>query len=123
MRVALPGAMKWSRRPLRREPRRRLIVQNAEDQRAPDPALLRALARAHDFCERLTQYPDLSAHDIARAEGVSAAYIYATLRLAWLAPDIVDAIVNGRQPSRLTTKKLIRLAAPTYLSVGRSSAR
>ena len=48
-----------------------MIVQNTENQRAPDPALLRALARAHDFRERLTQDPDLSAHDIARTAGVS----------------------------------------------------
>jgi hypothetical protein len=89
----------------------RMVVQTVEDQRAPDPALLRALARAHDFRERLTQNPDLSAHDIARGENVTAAYIYATLRLAWLAPDITDAIVNGRQPPRLTAKKLFRLAA------------
>jgi site-specific DNA recombinase len=88
----------------------RMIVQNVEDQRAPDPALLRVLARAHDFRERLAQDPDLSAHDIARAEGVSAADIYATLRLAWLAPDIVEAIVNGRQPSRLTATELFRLS-------------
>ena len=88
----------------------RMIIQNAEDQRAPDPALLRALARAHDFRERMMQNPHLSAHDIARAEGVSAAYIYATLRLAWLAPDIVDAIVNGRQPTRLTATELFRLS-------------
>ncbi len=88
----------------------RMIVQNTENQRAPDPALLRAIARAHDFRERLMRDPRLSAHDIARAEGVSAAYIYATLRLAWLAPDIVEAIVNGRQPSRLTATELFRLS-------------
>ena len=51
--------------------------------------------------------PHLSAHDIARTEGVSAAYIYATLRLA---PDIVEAIVNGRQPPRLTATELFRLS-------------
>ena len=88
----------------------RMVVQSSEDQRAPDPALLRALARAHDFRERLTKNPNLTAHDIARAEGVTAAYIYATLRLAWLAPDIVEAIVNGRQPSRLTATELFRLS-------------
>ena len=60
--------------------------------------------------ERLMRAPHLSAHDIARAEGVSAAYIYATLRLAWLAPDIVEAIVNGRQPKRLTATELFRLS-------------
>ncbi|MEP0324707.1 hypothetical protein [Bauldia litoralis] len=33
------------------------------------------------------------------------------MRLPWLAPDITDAIVNGRQPPRLTAQKLIRLSA------------
>ena len=88
----------------------RMVVQGTENQRAPDPALLRALARAHDFRERLIRDPRLSAHDIARTEGVSAAYIYVTLRLAWLAPDIVEAIVNGRQLSRLTATELFRLS-------------
>ena len=60
--------------------------------------------------------PHLSAHDIARAEGVSAAYIYATLRLAWLAPDIIEAMVNGRQPSRLTATELFRLSGHLPLS-------
>ena len=87
-----------------------MMVQSTENQRDPDLALLRALARAHDFRERLMRDPRLSAHDIARAEGVSAAYIYATLRLVWLAPDITDATVNGRQPPWLTAKELFRLA-------------
>jgi hypothetical protein len=43
----------------------RTVIENAENQRAPDPALLRALVRAHDFRERLMQNPALSAHDIA----------------------------------------------------------
>ena len=33
-----------------------------------------------------------------------------TLRLAWLAPDITEAIVSGRQPSRLTATELFRLS-------------
>ena len=98
-----------------------MIVQSTEGQRVPDPALLRALARAHDFRERLMQDPNLSAHDIARAEGVSAATIYATLRLAWLAPDIVEAIVNGRQPPRLTATELFRLSG--HLPLGWSQQR
>jgi hypothetical protein len=85
--------------------------RNVPDQRVPDPALLRVFARAHDFRERLTQDPGHSAHDSARAENVTAAYIYATLRLAWLAPDITEAIANGRPPRQLTAQMLFRLAA------------
>jgi len=40
----------------------------------------------------------LSVHDIAREERMTAAYIYMLLRLPWLAPDITTAIVNGQQP-------------------------
>jgi site-specific DNA recombinase len=36
---------------------------------------------------------------------------YTLLRLPWLAPDITNAIVNGRQPRQLNAKKLMRLTA------------
>ncbi len=93
----------------------RMVVQNAGDERPPDPALLRVLARSHDIQTRLTQNPDLSVHDIAHGENVSAALYLLILRLPWLAPDITDAIVNGRQPPRLTARKLIRLS--THLPI------
>jgi hypothetical protein len=89
----------------------RMVVQNSDDQRSPDPSLLRILARAHDIQTRLTQSPDLSVHDVARGEQVTAAYIYSILRLPWLAPDIATAIVNGRSPQQLTAKRLMRLSA------------
>jgi site-specific DNA recombinase len=70
--------------------------------------LLRVVARAQT---RLAQNTSLTVHDISREEQVTAAYIYALLRLAWLAPDITTAIVNGRQPPQLKAKKLMRLTA------------
>ena len=45
------------------------------------------------------------------SRGVSAGYLYALLRLPWLAPDIITAIVNGRQPLQLNAMKLMRLTA------------
>ena len=42
---------------------------------------------------------------------VTAAYIYTLLRLPWLAPDIITAVVNGRQPPQLNAKKLMRVTA------------
>ena len=42
-------------------------------------------------------------------ERVSAAYVYRLLRLPSLAPDIITAIINGKNPSQLTAKKLMRL--------------
>ncbi len=88
-----------------------MLVENADDQAAADPSLLRIIARAHDIQERLSQNTELTVHDIAREERVTAAYIYSLLRLPWLAPDITTAIVNGRQPPQLNAKTLMRKAA------------
>jgi site-specific DNA recombinase len=89
----------------------RMLVEGADDQTAADPSLLRVIARAHDFHGRLSQNTDLTVHDIAREERVTAAYIYMLLRLPWLAPDITTAIVNGRQPQQLSAKTLMRKAS------------
>jgi hypothetical protein len=88
-----------------------MLVENSDDQTAADPSLLRIIARAHDIQERLIQNTDLTVHDIAREEEVSGAYVYCLLRLPSLAPDIVTAIINGRNPPQLTAKKLMRLTA------------
>jgi site-specific DNA recombinase len=71
--------------------------------------LLRIIARAHHVQGRLSQNPKLKVHDIAREEHVSAAYLYALLRLPWLAPDITTAIMNGRKPPQLSAQTLMRL--------------
>ena len=87
----------------------RMLVENANDQTAADPSLLKIIARAHHIQARLIHNTKLTMHDIAREEQVSAAYIYSLLRLPWLAPDITTAIVNGRKPPQLTAKTLMRL--------------
>jgi site-specific DNA recombinase len=58
---------------------------------------------------RLIQDPNLTVHDVARDEKVSSAHLYTNLRLAWLAPDIIASIVNGRRPPQLNAKSLLRL--------------
>jgi site-specific DNA recombinase len=89
----------------------RMLVENSDDHTAADPSLLRIIARAHDIQGRLSQNTQLTVHDIAREEQVTAAYIYTLLRLPWLAPDITTAIVNGRQPQQFNAKVLMRKAS------------
>jgi DNA invertase Pin-like site-specific DNA recombinase len=89
----------------------RMLIENSDDQTAADPSLLRIIARAHDIQERLIRNTEMTVHDIAREEHVSAAYIYNLLRLPWLAPDITTAIVNGRQPQQLNAMILMRRAS------------
>ena len=87
----------------------RMLVENTDDQTTADPGLLRIVARAHEIQERLTQDTDLTVHMVASQERVSANYFYRLLRLPTLAPDIITAIVNGKNPPQLTAKKLMRL--------------
>lgn len=101
--LTAPARLKRSGREMR------MVVANGDDQRAPDPSLLRVIARAHNIQAQLAQNAELTVHDIARAEGVSSAYVYSLLRLPWLAPDITTAIVNGLNPPQLTAKKLMQL--------------
>ena len=87
----------------------RMLVENSADQTNADPGLLRIVARAHDIQARLTQDTELTVHMIARQERVSANYVYRLLRIPSLAPDIITAIINGKNPPQLTAKKLMRL--------------
>jgi site-specific DNA recombinase len=52
----------------------------------------------------LAQDTNLTVHDIARQEHITAGYIYILLRLRWLAPDITTTIINGRQPPQLNAR-------------------
>jgi site-specific DNA recombinase len=88
----------------------KMLVENTDDQTEADPALLRIVARAHDIQERLMQKSGLTLHAIASQEQVTPGYVSRLLRLSSLAPDIVAAIVNGKNPPQLTAKKLMRLA-------------
>ena len=87
----------------------RMLVENTDDQTIADPGLLRIVARAHEIQERLMQNTDLTVHITASQERVSANYVYRLLRLPTLAPDIITAVVNGKNPPQLTAKKLMRL--------------
>ena len=45
--------------------------------------------------------------DLARAKGVNATYVSRILRLTLLAPDIVEAIIDGRQPAGVQLEDLL----------------
>jgi hypothetical protein len=85
----------------------RLVI---EGNRAPAPradlALLKAVARAHHWSDELLSGRVPSIAKIAERERVSARYVRRLMRLAFLAPKIVEMIAAGRQPSELTAEAL-----------------
>jgi len=54
----------------------------------------------------------LSISDIARSEGADVGDVSRSLQLAFLAPDLVEAILNGTQPVALTCERLKRADLP-----------
>ena len=73
-----------------------------------DPALIKALARAFRWRRMLEEGRYASIRELAAAEGVDRAYVGRALHLTLLAPDLVEAILDGRQPPELTLPALMR---------------
>ena len=80
----------------------RLVVDDGSEPANVDPVLVRLLLRAHAIRTRLLQDPSLPLKEIAAEEGIST-----LLRLAFLAPNIVTAILNGRHSPQLTANRLM----------------
>ena len=85
----------------------RLVVPGARPDAKPNPSLVRLLLRAFAIQDQLKQDSQLTLTSIAKAEDVSPSYVTRLLRLSYLAPDIVAAIVDGRQPLELTAHRLM----------------
>lgn len=74
----------------------------------PNETLIRAIRRAWGWQQRLLDEPGMTLRRIAAAEGISDRYVGALIRLGFLAPDIVEAILDGRQPVELELQHLLR---------------
>ncbi len=89
----------------------RLVLDGPDKGEAPanpDPRLIRCVVQAHAWFDDLKQGRVATLSDIARSEGVSDRHTSQVLPLAFLAPDITEAILAGRQPPELTAEKLIK---------------
>lgn len=77
---------------------------------APDPVLKKTLAEAHAWARALRGGTSLT--EIARKTGRSEPYIRTRIPLAFLAPRIQEAILDGHQPPDLSVAQLIRDGIP-----------
>jgi hypothetical protein len=75
----------------------------------PDQPLITLIAQAHHWLERLTTGSVASVFELAAEEEVDKNKISRALRFAYLAPDITQAILEGRQPVELTADRMRRL--------------
>ncbi|MBF0185846.1 MAG: hypothetical protein HQM06_15865 [Magnetococcales bacterium] len=88
--IAPPGAPDWAPPPP-----------------TPHQAMLRALGRAHRWLKMLESGHVASMRELAEQEKIDSSYMSRILRLTLLAPDIIRAILDGRQPESLTLADLL----------------
>ena len=82
----------------------------------PNHALIRAIVRSHTWVEKLKAGKSVS--DITASEGISEGRLWKRIRLAFLSPKLVTAILDGTTGQELTIKKLSAKDTP---SIGRPS--
>ena len=97
---------------LQRRGGRRLIMMPggvATPARKPsrNETLVKALVRAHRWRRRIESGRAKSITDLAEQEGVTDAYVCRLLPLTCLAPEIVEAILDGRQPKGLRLAEML----------------
>ena len=97
----------------RRGGRKRIVAPDGSDivptsKPQPDSTLVKALARAWRWQKLLDTGVYSSVTEISEAEGINKSYISRILRLALMAPDIIEAILGGRADQSLMLERLER---------------
>jgi DNA invertase Pin-like site-specific DNA recombinase len=77
-----------------------------------DPSLVDLMRRAHRYLALITDGSERTLKEVAVMSGTDASEISRLLPLAFLAPKMVEKILNGTQPVELTTLKLSRAELP-----------
>ena len=87
----------------------RLLIENAAAPTRPDEKLVELVVQAHRWFDALKSGATASVHEISARDHINAGDVSRILPLAFLAPDIVEAILDGRQPTELTAARLKRM--------------
>ncbi|MGE3512819.1 MAG: hypothetical protein AB7N65_28485 [Vicinamibacterales bacterium] len=79
-----------------------------------DNTMVKALARAFRWRKLLETGVYATVEEIAAAERINSSYVSRVLRLTLLAPDVVEAILDGRQPGGMQLKELLVSLPPEW---------
>lgn len=94
---------------IRRGGRKEIVLPaGAVEPRRTDNTLVRALGRAFRWKRLLDSGACLTIAEVAEREGFAMSYVSRLLQLTLLAPDIVEAILDGRQGPEVTLAGLLR---------------
>jgi len=85
----------------------RLLIDSADAaRRAPDHSLYRLLAQAYRYNEMVMRGSGKTIAQLAAEAGVCGPYFSRVLRLSFLAPEVVKAVLRDRHPLELSAKQL-----------------
>lgn len=83
------------------------LPSEVPSQRRMDNTLIKALARAFRWKRMMENGEFATINELAGREGISPSYLTRVLRLTLLAPDIVEAILDGRQGPEVTLARVL----------------
>lgn len=89
------------------------LPDGAAQPRRTDNTLVKALARAFRWKRMLESGEFATIAELAEREGIAASYMTRVLRLTLLAPDIVEAILDGKQGPEVTLARMLE-PLPAY---------
>lgn len=85
---------------------KRIFLPAGEQKSAPNQTLIKAVVRAHAWRRMLESEDGLSVRQLAARQSLSHRYINRLLPLAWLALDVVEAIIDGTQLPEVSLDQL-----------------
>lgn len=83
------------------------LPDGALQRRRTDSTLVKALARAFRWKRMLDSGEFATIGELAGREGIAPSYMTRVLRLTLLAPDIVEAIMDGQQGPEVTLAQVL----------------
>ena len=85
---------------------KRMIIEGSSNG-MPDRSLVKLLVKVFDLRDKILRGEGASLELIAGRESINSSYATRLLRLAFLSPQIVRDILEGRHPPTLTTRRLL----------------
>lgn len=93
---------------VKRGGRKEMILPSASaPQRSVDDTLVKALARAFRWKRMLDSGKFATVAELAETERIAISYLSRVLRLTLLAPDIIEAILDGRRPPEVNLSQML----------------
>jgi DNA invertase Pin-like site-specific DNA recombinase len=102
LKLIMPAQLKRTGKELK------FVIPGAPSANEPDASLVRLLVRAKAIQTEMEAAASATIEEISKRQGVTPSYAARLVRLNYLAPDIVEAILAGAHPADLTANKLMK---------------